>query len=545
MHARGLLLALAAAALPLSAAGAGFRRQVAAQWGFDDISVRDKSGSTRSSTWSQGYDAGLSGPLLVPEAGDLDLHGLFRDGFDVGQAVNTPSARRKRWSGSASGELFSDRLRRYVRFAPSASWAQDQQASNNADPTRVRKTETFGFAGGLSLPRLPSLSLARNVSRTRDPSASSPVDEKSLSGSESLGWSLGGWRLGLERFSSSNEDLTGRSGQLDSETRQGHAEYQRYDMKAMGLHSVNLRGDLVTSKYQGQTRQKDLTSSLSVRSRSFVGRGWKHAAGLSDSYYRSGTAASESNAAAADLLSSREARWGSVTNSVMASLAQGGGTSRSASEGLAFTESARKGRLTLNQSLSSGWTEPAGGAAVRSDQASARAGLTPREGRDINLGVRVASTRQQGGGPSTLTQGGDLTANLQVASRLSLTSNIVEDRTRSGSTGLWNISDRASVGLSGAPRPSMTLQLQGSATRTRTGDGHAFQYNSASLNMSWMATRRLTLNGSCAAAGSSLDLAAGLSWTIGRTGVRLSYNRQEISTTRSYKHLSLSVSRSF
>ncbi|MBI3298646.1 MAG: hypothetical protein HYZ75_10815 [Elusimicrobia bacterium] len=539
------LACLLASLTAAPAAGLPWRREALARWGFDDISVRDARGSRRASVWSQAYDAGARGSLLVPAAGDLELRGGLTDGFDVGQAVNTPDARRKSLTWAANADLFSPRLRGLVQFSPNLSWSQSQEAANNDAPSRVRKQESGGFSSGLSLPGLPSFSLSRGFSRSRDPSSVSPLDEKGLSASENLGWSRGAFRLALERRSSALLDVTGGTERRLSETRQGRVDYQRFGLKKLGLQALSLRSAVLATKTQGELREKDLTADASLRSLPLVKGRWQHSAGASSSYYRNAITGGQTDVSAADLLSNMETRWGAVSNSLATGLALGAGTSRTVSEAFSFTERFRKGRLALSQSLSSGWSDGSGGPASRSDGAAARVSLIPRPGQNLSVGFQAATARSLGGGPSSLTQKGDAAANIQLRRDTRLNLGFEQDRQRGGDTGIISVSDRASLGLEAAPRQSVRASLHAATARTRTNRGTANQASSASLNLSWLPTRRLSLNAQGAVAGRSLNLGAGLSWTAGKTALGLSYARQEISTTQFYSHLNVSLTRAF
>ncbi|TPW20608.1 MAG: hypothetical protein FD126_1514, partial [Elusimicrobia bacterium] len=356
-----LLLAADAAAEPL------FRRRGSLGWSFDEIGLETPQGKRSRSQWSQAYELSVEGPLVHRLAGDLTTNALFKDGFNVNQAVNTESPAQKAASWSAHGDLFPFGLRRWARFAPNYSWNETRQAAASDAPTRVIRQDSWGFSGGLSLPRLPALNVARHRSLRNDPLAGGAVRELAENSRESVSWAGGPLRLSADRDLNSVTDLAAGRPALETETRRADLDLRTGRSKALGLQFFALRSSLFAQKVQGLAVQEDLTANLALRSLPLKGAGWAHELTYGNDFARANLTGAHADSSSAGVLSNREAGWGWLTSALTGAHSHAGGRARSLGESLSVGERLWRRRLTLQQSLSGGWSEGGAGTTSRSD----------------------------------------------------------------------------------------------------------------------------------------------------------------------------------
>ncbi|TBR26138.1 hypothetical protein EPO15_00870 [bacterium] len=532
-------LAADAAAEPL------FWRSGSLAWSFDDIALQTPTGTRRRSQWSQAYDVSAQGPLVHPLAGELRTNAAFKDGFNVSQAVNTESPAQKSLSWSARGDLFPFALRRYAHFAPNYSWSQTEQAAAADAPSRVSRSGGYGFSGGMSPPGLPSVNFVRQFATRDDPLSSGAVRERAENARESAAWVRGPLRVSLDRDRNEVTDLTGVQGPRRNETRRGDLEVRTGTKKALGLQFFSLRSSAFAQKVQGVTFQEDVTANLAVRSLPLKFRGWANELAYSNDFARNNLSEDQSDSSQLGLLSNSERRWGGLTNSLSAGQSHAGGRSRSLSEAFSVREEFPKRRLSFQQSVNGGWAEGAGGETTRSDGAALRGVLTPRTGRTLTAELETAGSEALGGGGAQRTHRGTLAAN--GANRRGFQSSARYEHARQSvpGAGLLTVSDALTAALDGPLRPSLAASVQASYSRSRTNLAGPFEVASGSLGLEWEASRAVRASARVSSAGESANVYLGASWTAGRTVLRVYFERREISTPRSFSHLSVSLVRTF
>lgn len=534
-----LTLAVDAGAEPL------FWRTGSLGWAFDDITLQTPRGARRRSQWSQAYDISVRGPLVNRLIGDLQSSGAYKDGFNVNQAVNTESPGQKTLNWSARGDLFPFGFRRYARFAPNYSWSQTEQAAAANAPSRVIRLDGYGFSGGLSLPRLPAFNISRQRTTRTDPLSSGQVRERADNSRESVSWAGGPLRLSADRDLSDITDLTGSQPHKETETRRADMELRTGQKKGLGLQFFSLRSSAFAQKVQGTAFQEDVTANLSVRSMSLKRLGWVHEASYGNDYVRNNLTESQADSSVFGLLSNKNARWGTVTNSLSGGMAHLGGVSRSAGESLSFSEVLRGGRVSLLQSVNGGWSESGGRETTISNGASLRSTLSPRPGRSLSLEYETSGSERLGGGGGSRNHKASffgnarLRGNMQGALRYEHLRQSVLDQ------GLLTVSDAVTANLDGVLAPGLDGSALASYTRSRTNKSAPVESPSGALGFIWSPTAALSFNARASSAGESANVFAGASWSAGRTVLNVYLERREISTPQSFSHLNITLKRTF
>lgn len=534
-----LLLAADAAAEPL------FKRRGSLGWSFDEIALETPQGGRRRSQWSQAYELSVEGPLGHRLAGDLATTAAFKDGFNVSQAVNTESPAQKASAWSARGDLFPFRLRRWARFAPNYAWSQNEQAAVGSAPGRVIRQDSYGFAGGLSLPRLPALSVARQRSLRNDPVSGGAVRELAENSRESASWAAGPLRLSADRDLNSVTDLAAGRPALETETRRADLDLRTGRSKPLGLQFFALRSSLFAQRAQGLAVQEDLTANLALRSLPLKAAGWAHELTYGNDFARANLTGALADASSAGVLSNREARWGWLTSALTAGHSHAGGRTRSVGESLSVGERLWRKRLTLQQSVSGGWSDGASGAATRSDGAALRAALSLDGGRNFAAEYDTAGTEVLGGGGATRTHRGALSGTARLRRNLSANARAERSRASVLGEGLVTLADSVSGSLEGDLRRGLSASALVLYSRSRSNRGAAADSRSGSLGLAWVPFPALSLSARASSAGGAANVYLGVAWTAGRTSLRAYLERREISTPRGFSHLSVGLTRTF
>lgn len=534
-----LLLAADAAAEPL------FRRQGSLGWSFDEIALETPQGTRRRSQWSQAYELSVDGPLVHRLAGDLSTSAAFKDGFNVSQAVNTESPAQKTASWSARGDLFPFDFRRWARFAPNYSWSENRQASAASAPERVIRSDSWGFSGGLSLPRLPAFSVARQRSLRNDPVAGGAIRELAENSRESVSWALGALRLSADRDLNEVTDLTAGRPALETETRRADLEVRTGIKKTLGLQFFALRSSAYAQKVSGVTAQEDVTANLAVRTLPLKAAGWAHEVSYGNDYTRANLTGAQTDSSSLSVLSNRERRWGWLTSVMNGGQSHIGGASRSLAESLSVGQRLLGRRLTLQESVSGGWSEGAGGQTTRSDAASLRATLSPGGERSLTAEVDTAGVEQLGGGGASRTHKGALFGNVALRRSLRASGRAEHVRASVPKEGLLTETDSLSASLEGDLRRDLSASALFLFTRTRSSRSRGTESPSGSLGLAWSPLASLSVNVRASSAGESANVYLGAAWTAGRTTLRAYLERREISTPQGFSHFNVALTRTF
>lgn len=542
---RPLVAALAFFSLLPCAAGA-LERSGSLRWRFDDITVRDPSGARRRSAWFQGYNLDLSGRLLHPAIGNFRTGGAFTQGSDINQAVNTDSPEQRTLDYKASAELLSPFIRRYIRFDPNYSLSQLRIGSSGGQPDHTIVNSGWGFSSGLSVPKLPAISVARQHNTVKDGDGPTPTDQRLNLEREDLSYQLGRVRFEYSHEKRRTGDRINRNPVPEDDTQRGSIEYNRSDIKKLGLQSLSMRTDYLHLATGGVPSVKSINNMLSLRSRDLRTGTWTNTLSYWNDAQRDQLAKTTVVSHNAQINSARPVKRGTLTNNIAGNATSGrGGETRSIATSPGASLSFRDGRVATTVNTSVGGTRGADGAQFLNDSLEGRLSLNP-----LPIMGFFAEGRTSGNTPLSRDGVGGIRSNHYGAggnrrfgaNELSLRWDRADQRDLA--QGMRTVSDQ--VNLLGSANPLERLTATGgfSYNTTKTNPGARYDYRNYRLGMDYYFPWGLQLTADASIASrDQYTTNFNASYVLGKTTLTFKFQQQEMSTRSSYSYMSVGLTR--
>lgn len=542
---RPLVAALAFFSLLPCAAGA-LERSGSLRWRFDDITVRDPSGTRRRSAWFQGYNLDLNGRLFHPAVGNFRTGGAYAQGADINQAVNTASPDQRTLNYKASAELLSPFIRRYIRFDPNYSLSQLRIGPSGGQPDHTIVNSGWGFSSGLSIPKLPAISVARQYNTVKDADGPNPTNQNLNLEREDLSYQLGRLHFAYSHDKRRTEDRINRNPVPEDDTQRGSVEYNRSDIKKLALQSVSIRTDYMRLATGGTPTVKSINNMLSLRSRDLRAGTWTNTLSYWNDAQRDQLAKTTVISHNAQFNSARPLTRGTFTNNISGNATSGrGGATRSIATSPGASLSFREGRVATTANASVGGTRGTDGAQVLNDSLEGRLSLNPLP----VLGF-FAEGRTSGSTPFSRDGVGGIRINHYGAGgNRSFSANELSlrwDRTdqRDLAQGMRTVSDQ--VNLLGSANPLERLTATGgfSYNTTKTNPGARYDYRNYRAGLDYYFPWGLQLSADASFANREQYTANfNASYSLGKTSITFKFQQQEMSTRSSYSYMSVGLTR--
>ncbi|MBI5239161.1 MAG: hypothetical protein HY926_01685 [Elusimicrobia bacterium] len=538
MRSRALALALLVLAAPGQAA---ITRSGSLNWRFDDLTIDGPQGRLRRTQFYQGYDLAVGAPLLHKAVGSLDLSGKFEDGADLSQTVNANTTRKQVMGFRAAADLLRPELRDYVRLSPNYSQSTLRMVGAGRDIT----DRSWGFSSGLSLPRLPALSLSRQYSSLDDPLDLNPMHQSVTSGRESLSYSLGPARLMLDHDNRRTHDRQGIQPDTKTDQKRASFELNYYQMKALPLDSLSLRGDLFRYETNGSVSQEQASSNINLRTRQFQSGSWSHSLTYGNILQRDNLARDNELSQNATADSRRAVRRGSLLNTLGVNQTTGRTPSQGVQEGLNLSLAFASGTLTSETGVSGGWSRGAGSSFLNN---GARGLLTfaPRRPYSVFTEARTEGTEALGGA-----RGGSRTNRLGAGSTLRPSqyadATVRWDRThqRDHAAASTSLSDQIDLLSRLYPIERLLLSAGYNLGFTKSEPGGSSRNRTMRLSLEYAFLFGLQVSGGATLVGDSYTANGSLNYSLGKTELFARYEHRELSTPSTYSYLSVGLKRSF
>lgn len=542
---RPLVAALAFFSL-LPCSAAAWEKSGSLRWRFDDITVKDPLGTRRRSAWFQGYNLDLNGMLFHPAVGSFRTGGAYTQGSDINQAVNASAPDQRTLDYKASAELLSPFIRRYIRFDPNYSLSQLRVGPSESQPDHTIVNSGWGFSSGLSIPKLPAISVARQYNSVKDGDGPNPIDQRLNLEREDLSYQLGRARFAYSHDKRRTEDRLNRATVPEDDTQRGSFEYIDYNFKKLPLQSVSMRTDYLRLRTGGTPTAKSINNTLSLHSRDLRAGPWTHTLSYWNDAQRDQLAKTTVISHNAQLNSARPLTRGNLTNNIAGNATSGrNGTSRSAATSPGVTLNFREGRVTTTLNSSIGGIRNGDGSRFLNDSLEGRLGLNPLPvlgffGEARTIGNTPFNRDGAGGSRSNhYGAGGNRSFN---AGEFSLR----WDRTdqRDLASGARTINDQ--VNMTGSANPLERLTATGgfSYNTTKTSPGTRYDDRNYRVGLDYYFPWGLQLSADSSFANRDQYTANfNASYSLGKTSITFKYQQQAMSTRSSFSYMSVGLTR--
>lgn len=539
------LILLSVLSLPAASASA-LEHSGALRWRFDDITVKDPSGSRRRSSWFQGYNLDLNGTLLHPVVGTFRTGGAYSQGADINQSVNVNSPEQRIIDYKGSAQLFSSYIRQYLRFDPNYSLQRMKVFGSPTLPEHTLTNTGWGFSSGLSIPKLPAVSVSRQHNAVKDPGSPTPMDQRLNLAREDFSYQLGGMRLGFNHEKRDTEDRVSGLHVPSEDNQRGSIEYNRYNVKKLGLQSLSLRADYLRFMTGGVTTQKSATGLVSLRSRDLRAGDWTHNLNYWNDSQRDLLAKSAIVAHNLQFNSNRPVKRGSFTNNFSGNQVNGrGGTSRGFSAAPGLSLNFADGRLGTITNALAGWNRSAAGSSYLNDSLEARLTLNPRPITNLFIEGRTNGTR-----PLRKGDEGGLRTNrygLGGGRRFGYgETSFRYDRTeqRQFTQGPKSTNDQVNLLASASPleRLNTTAGFSFNATKMTPGAEYTSKNFRVSLDYYLLCGLQLSADTSYTDQNQYTSNFAAV-YSLGKTQLNLKFQHQQMPAPSSFSYLSISLTR--
>lgn len=546
-RARAGRAALLALSLTLgSSPASALSRSINLLWRFDDITSRDPAGTSRRTSWYQGYTADVAGVLLHPLIGNFQTGGGYTQGADVNTAVNEEVPELRTLTYRAAVQPFGAGLRRYLTFDPNYSLQKTRYAPTSSSPGHTYTNKAWGFNSSLTLPRLPSLSVSRAYNSLRDPDGLVASDQKITLKRESLYYRLKSVSLNFSQERTQTEDLQAARPVPQDRTQRASLDYGRNELKRLGLRTLSVRSDYLRLTRGETDFVKTLTNLLSFRTRDFKGRAWIHNLNYWNDSQRDLLFSRTRMAHNGQWNGTRHVRRGTLTNTLSGNLATGGG---STSRGLSLAPGAnlafRDGRVLTNLTGQAGWNRSSSGGGALSDALGLRVDLRPRPASGVFAEARTSGVSALGGA-----QGGQRTNRYGLGGDRRFSGGQSEARfdridQRDFSNGGRSVSDQVNLNanLNIVERLNGTAGYNLTTTKTDGGSRLTSRNARAGLDYAFRWGLRLAADTTFVSADQYTSNASA-AYALGKTALSLRYTRTQRTSDSSYSYLSISLSRS-
>lgn len=542
---RPLVAALALFSLLPCSAGA-WERSGSLRWRFDDITVKDPLGTRRRSSWFQGYILDLNGMLFHPAVGSFRTGGSYSQGADLNQAVNIDAPDQRVIDYKASAELLSPFIRRYIRFDPNYSIQTLRIGASGTQNEHTITNSGWGFSSGLSIPKAPAVSVARQYNTVKDADGPTPTDQRLNLAREDFSYQLGRVRTEYSHEKRRVEDRLNRTAVPEDDTQRGSVEYNNYDFKKLALQTVSLRADYLRLATGNTPTVKSLNNMLSLRSRDLRAGAYSHTLSYWNDAQRDLLARTTLVSHNAQLNSARPLVRGSLTNNITGNVTSGrGGTTRSAATSPGLTLNFRDGRVTTTFNGSIGGIRNGDGSRFLNDSLEGRLGLNPLPILGFFGEARTTGNtpfNRDGAGGTRINHYGTGGNRRFNAGELSLRFDRADQRDLA--QGVRTINDQVNMVGSANPLERLTATGGFSYNTTKTNPGGRYDSRNYRMGLDYYFQSGLQL--SADASFSNRDQYTtnfNATYVLGKTTLAFKFQQQALSSRSSYSYMSVSLTR--
>lgn len=533
-------LLLMSAAVPARA----LSRSASLLWRYDDITARDPSGTRHRNSWYQGYNADLSGALIHPFVGSFQAGGAYTQGAEVDTSVNQDIPEVRTISWRAALQPLPPGVRRYFTLDPNYSLQASRYAASTMAGEHTYTNRNWGYSSTLNVPRLPSVSVARQYNALTDPDGPSPLDTRQNLMRESFYYRLGRVSLNASQERIRTDDLRSTVPVPVDKTQRGSLDYGR-DFKSYGLRSITVRSDYLRTARGEADTVKSVTNLVNLRSRDFHGGAWVHAINYWNDSRRDLLLRTSAVSHNLQLNSNRQVRRGSITNGISAGATTGhGGGGRSVAVAPGVNLAFLGGRLKTATNAQAGLIRSPSGSKVFNDSLGTRFDYSPR--RVLNL---FAEAQTNGSDALGSGEGGQRTFRYSLGADRKFpqaTANMRYDRIeqRDFTSGGRSASDQINVAASATPIERLTATAGANYTTTRSDPGTRSESKNARAGLDYSFRWGLRLFADASFSGNDQYSAnGGAGYTLGKTSLNLKITQMHYSSSSSYTYMSVSLAR--
>lgn len=529
-------------------ARAQWRRSGLLRWTYEDVTVEAPEGRRRDAALNQEYAYTVGGPLATTMIGEGQGSVSFSQGKSLSQAVASSDPGQKALGYSFNGELLPPGLRRYVTLAPSLARTRVTQAWGQPREMRTLHDASEGVSLGLALPKLPSVSILRQRMRRWDGAAAPAVDQRTLVGQESAGYSRGPLRLRYRHDSTRTSDRLSQDADNRQDQSLAEGDVDVNGMKRGPLDRVFLRGAFQETRSRaagGDLRLESTTGSFYAATKSLVRSRWTSFFGLSHDYARGGSGRPDSYRNALAATSWRNLLRGRLDSQLRYGRGVGAVASESLAEAASLEWRSPSGRRVWRSSLDGSWLWDDEVGAALSDGARQRLTFSPGAARSVYAELSTAgrSALRPGAGGSRQ-HGAAAGAEVRFLDGLTGRVSYTGLRSRSFADGAVDKSHNAQAHLEAAWGASLQTSAGYSLSLGARSDGTRSRADLASWTLEWRPDPGWRVASELLHNGRDLSEDLNLSYAIGMTRFEAGYKIQEFYTASRYSAIRLSLSRS-
>lgn len=513
---------------------------------YDNIAVRNPSEKRTSSSLYHGYNLNLGGLLLHPAVGTFESGAEYSDGANVDTAVNADSPRQRLFAYNGSAQLLHSSIRRFFTFDPNVSFRSTKFSGSGGVPEHTVSDDGWGFTSGLTLWKLPSLSLSRQYNTVRDLSGPVPTDQRLHLRTETLSHKIGRVRLRYTQDERKTEDRLSPSRAPLLGTRRGSLDYSRNEIKPLGLQSFSINSNYSRLSNDGVATQKSVSNRIGLRSLDMLSKHWRHVLSYSNDVQRDLLFSQTVVYHDLRMASNRKLARGTASNILSGNITSTSfGASRSVGASPGVQTRFAEGRVGTSANADARITRAANGLATFSDSFGSRLTLKPRPALEVfaDLQTNGSQALSDGGGGRQRTRryefGGTRLSGIGESSF-----RYTRTERRGASSAGRSVNDQ--FNLTASATPVARLRTDGgfnfSTTKTETGAVYTSRNIRAGANFRFIWGLNLSANASVAD-GRQYKASCGAYYSLGKTTLSLTFLHSTLQSSSSVSHLSLSLTR--
>ncbi|OIO06840.1 MAG: hypothetical protein AUJ52_11565 [Elusimicrobia bacterium CG1_02_63_36] len=522
------------------------RRSGLMRFRYDNIAVRNPSERRTDSSLFHGYNLDLGGLLLNRAVGSFDSGVEYSDGANVDASVSVDSPRQRIFAYNASAQLFHPSVRRYFVFDPNFSVRSTKFSGSGGAPGHTVSDDGWGFTSGLTLWKLPSLSVSRQFNTVRDLNGPIPTDQKLHLRTDTISHRIGRVRLKFSEDERRTDDRLSLSPAPLLGTRRGSLDYSRNEIKPLGLQSFSINSNYNRLSNDGVATQKSVSNRIGLRGRDIQTKHWKHVLSYSNDAQRDLLFRQTAVYHDFRMASNRPLRNGTFSNSVNGNVTRSSfGSSRSLGAAPGVQLRFADGRVGTSANADGRITRGPTGVATFSDSFGSRLTLKPRPPLEVFADFQTSGSQaiSGGGGDRQRTRRCEFGGNRQSGVGESSFRYTRTERRGSSASGR-SVNDQFNVSASATPIARLRTDggFNFSTTKTETGAVYASRNIRGGANYRFLWGLHLNAHLSVAD-GRQYKSGFGAFYALGKTTLSLTFLHSSLQSSSSVSHLSFSLTR--
>jgi hypothetical protein len=516
-------------------------------WSYAELSARSPVGQKSESGFSQNYRLWGKGPLFNPALGRLNTELNFTEGFAANQAVNATSNKVKEIGYSVRTNWLRPGIRKYVRLDAHMSKEKRDMAQATEmgfGPMRTVVSDNYGFSSGLSIPKLPVLTINRHFNTMTDKSSISPLRIRSTNNSERLDYTFKDVRFDFTHQASETKDFNSRRAPSTGESFKSGLSLNLNDIKMTGPGQFYVKNDY----YKSIANDRVTSENLNVITRFKTDRirigTWKSHVSHDLRYQRNqltGMANADNQVAIASNRRSfntqmrQEPRVGR-TNSV--------NPGRSATQTFGSVSNLFSNRVNATTNLTGSYFDTKKGGARLSDSARSKLDWSPRSNWGIGGELMTSGSKVQGGREGNRSHGLDINLRFPVDGISVATMVLGRSRGRDFASGIVNTRDRLTFSNQLNPMTGMRLVLSYNVASSRNSatPGRVITQNS-SLQASYRSPWGMVLNAEIYKNQQSFSTRVTANYNIGKASLGLTLEKRTSDARTGYNSMTFFLRR--